>query len=270
VLPRSPFPDRSLSRVAARSSIPGRRASGRGLGPWRLPLFAALATVAALVLTFLALWPQISRPAPTDDAAARLSAGRRFLEEGSFHRALAELEAAAAECKRRPDALPPDELRRLDRLRRQAHLLDALLDEPLQDLLGEAAAVRRENEWQIHFERHYKGRAVVFDDEVGLDALGRPQLRTYVVESGEERARVALEDLIALRQAPLSPPQRLVFGGRLGRFGRDEGGGWVIGFDPDSGVLFTDPEVLAAWRPSLLDADLREVLRRQEGWLRGT
>jgi hypothetical protein len=227
---------------------------------------AALTTLAVLIAVFLVLLPQLSRPPSTGDASARLETARRLLEEGSFHRALEELDAAERERQSRPASLGREETRRLERLRRQGRLLDALLNEPLEDLLRQASSVRRDAEWQQHFARDYKGRTVLFDDEVGLDAAGRPELRSYAVEVGGERARAALEDLTLLRQLPLVPPQRLVFGARLARFERD-GDGWVIGFEPDSGVLLTDPEALASWRPSLLDDDLRAVLRRQEGWL---
>src|SRR5262249_4262559 len=150
----------------------------------------------------------------------------------------------------RPEALTPDENRRLDQLRRQAQLLDNLLGAPLQDLLRQANSVQREDEWQRHFQREYRGKAVLFDDVVALGPDGRPALHFYEVRAGDEVARVAVEDLTLLSKLPL--PQRLLFGARLTSFARDEGGVWAIGLEPDSGVLMTDEDVLAAWRPPLV------------------
>jgi hypothetical protein len=266
VLARSPYLDRSGSRSGGlRGVVAAPSTSPATFRLWRLPLYAAAATITALVIAFMLLAPLLSRPAPEDNAVARLESARRALDEGSFHRARAELEAADRECRRRPDALPRTDQLLLDRLMRQTQLLDNLLSESLQDLLGQASATRREDEWRRRFQRDYKGLAVLFDDEVGLDAAGRPTLLSAAVEVGEERARVALEDLTVLRKAPLDAPQRVLFGGRLARFERD-GDSWVIGFDPDSGVLFTDAETLAAWRPMVVDAELREVLKRQLTW----
>jgi hypothetical protein len=126
--------------------------------------------------------------------------------------------------------------------------------------------VRRPDEWQDRFRAQHLGKAVVFDDVVGRDPAGRPALAVYRVGAGGEKARVALEDLRLLRRLPLDPPQRLVFGGRLASLEREDGGGWVFHFDPDSGVLLTDAGAVAAC-VGPPDADLLEVLRRQQQWL---
>jgi hypothetical protein len=261
VLPRSAFPDRRPGPPAA-----ARKRPRAGLAAWRGPLIAAGATLLVLALGFLLLLPYLNRRPPLD-LKARLDTARRALAEGSFQRALDELNAASRDAAR-ADAVPPDERRQLERLHRQARLLDDLLNQPLQDLLRQAAASRFESEWQRRFARDYKGRAVLFDDEVGLDDDGRPQLRNYVVQVGGERARPALEDLHVLRALPLVPARRLVFGARLASFVRDDAGNWAIGFEPDSGVLLTEPDLLASWRPGLVDDELRKVLGEQERWLR--
>jgi hypothetical protein len=80
-------------------------------------------------------------------------------------------------------------------------------------------------------------------------------------------ARVALEDLTLWRRVPLAPPRRLLFGARLRRLGREAGGVWVVRFQPDSGVLLTDPGAAAACCPAPLDPDLLEVLQRQQEYV---
>jgi hypothetical protein len=71
-----------------------------------------------------------------------------------------------------------------------------------------------------------------------------------------------------LQLVPLDPPPRLIFGGRLAGLAREAGGGWVVRFEPDSGVLLTDAAALAACSPVPPDADALQTLRRQEEWLR--
>jgi hypothetical protein len=270
IFPRSPFPDRPGQPATPTDNRSPSARIARWLTPWRRPLVAGLITLLLLGLGFWLLLPYLSRPLPaaSEDVQGPLDTARRALREGSFHRALELLDTAVRARDRRPDALTSEENHTLDRLHRQAQLLDRLLSRPLQDLLREAGSIRREEEWQRHFEREYRGRTVIFDDEVGLDGGGRPELRFYEVRAGDETARVAVSDLTVLSHLPLQPPRRLLFGGRLASFARDEDGVWVIGFEPDSGVLLTDEDVLAAWRPPLVNDELREVLNRQAIWLR--
>jgi hypothetical protein len=88
------------------------------------------------------------------------------------------------------------------------------------------------------------------------------------VRAGEVEARVALEDLTLLRQLPLDPPRRWLFGVRLANCQREEGGVWVFRFEPESAVLLTDEAAAAACCPGPVDDELHEVLRRQDEWLR--
>jgi hypothetical protein len=54
----------------------------------------------------------------------------------------------------------------------------------------------------------------------------------------------------------------LLFGGRLSDLTREDGGGWVFRFEPDSGVLLTDASAVASCLGPP-DVDLLEVLRFQ-------
>ena len=133
--------------------------------------------------------------------------------------------------------------------------------------MQEAALVRNPDEWQARFENDYRGRAVIFDDVVRRDANGRPALSNYTVVVNKETARLALEDLKLLQALPLPPPARMLFGARPAGCAREGGGGWVVRFEPDSGVLLTDQGAAASCCPAPLGRELEELLRRQEGWL---
>lgn len=234
-----------------------------------MPLGAALGTLAAVAVAFSLILPRLTRPAaevpesPQRDMRLVTEAGQRALAEGNFFLAAREFKVAEP---RVGDDRTPAELRRLEQLRRQADLLSRLHGRSLQEVLHEALPLRRDEEWKDRFRAQHLGKAIVFDDVVGTDPTGRPSLTVYRISTGGESARVALEDLRILRRLPLDVPQRLVFGGRLADLWREEGGGWVFRFDPDSGVLLTDAgAVTACLGPP--DADLLAVLRRQQKWL---
>jgi hypothetical protein len=206
---------------------------------------------------------------PEETAAevqARIDAGRRALADGFFQKALRELDAARAAHERRPDLLPAGEARRVALLQRQASLLSALLGKSLQEILQEAALVRADEEWQARFKQDYLHKAVLFDDWLRRDAQGRPVLQFYTVRVGGHTARLALEDVKLLRDLPLEPPRRLVFGARLAAVEREPGGGWAVRFEPDSGVLLTDRDAAAGCYPGPLDEELIAVLQRQAEW----
>jgi hypothetical protein len=198
---------------------------------------------------------------------SRIEAGRRALGEGNVRLASLALSAALEEHARKPDALDRDALHDLQQLHRQSDLLSRLLDRSLEEILQQALHHRDDEEWRAKFD-DYRGRGVVFDDVLRRDSDGRPMLASYVVQVDEVKARLALEDLSLLRQLPLDPPQRWVFGARLMSCGREEGGVWVIRFEPGSAVLLTDEEAAAACCPGPLDAELRALLARQLEWVK--
>ncbi len=238
------------------------------INTWKLPLITGAATLVVLLLLLWQLLGTLSRKASPAQLKAHWDQGSRALEEGSFHKALDELRSAARERARGPGILSPEDNRRLDELLAEAELLDRLLVESLGEILRQAMATRSE-EWQRHFERDYLGRSILFDGELRLGNAGLPELPFHVVEAGGETARVALEELQLLKMLPLTETQRMIFGARLRWLGRDKQGSWVVEFEPDSGVLITDPSLLASWRPTLVDAATRGVLQRQAGWARG-
>ena len=96
-----------------------------------------------------------------------------------------------------------------------------------------------------------------------------PLLANHVVEVEGTTVRLALEDLVLLRDLPLDAEPRVIFGARLARCAREEGGTWVVRFEPDSGVLLTDAGAVEACFPAAMDERLRETLVRQKGWVEG-
>jgi hypothetical protein len=230
--------------------------------------------LAAMGLLYFAvkayLRPQAATsPRETPESAIRthMESGQRHLREGNVRLALKEFDAAIRQREGSSDALSREEHHHLNQLRRQADLIAHLLDNPLEEILQQGMQHRNNEEWQAKFE-DYRGRTVLFDDVLRRDTTGRPILGFYTVRVGDVEARVALEDLELVRQLPLDPPRRCLFGARLASCRREEGGVWVIRFEPDSGVLLTDEDAAAACCPGPVDDKLRDVLRRQEEWLR--
>jgi hypothetical protein len=256
-------------------------------GPWLAPAAPAMATpahlklgrlflvvlvggVGAMALIFFLVRPYLRPSIAADEAADRrslLDAGERSLREGNVHVALQELNAARTAPERPGGALSRAEQHRLDLLRQQSELLTHLLDSPLEDLIHRAMQHRNAEDWRAKFQ-DYRGRSVIFDDMLRRDGQGRPVLGAYVVQAGAVEVRLALEDLTLLRQLPLDPPRRWLFGVRLASCWREEGGVWVIRFEPESGVLLTDESAAAACCPLPLDKELLDVLKRQNDWLK--
>ncbi|MGL4555001.1 MAG: hypothetical protein ACRC33_27860, partial [Gemmataceae bacterium] len=189
----------------------------------------------------------------------RVEAARVHLARGRFR-----LAASALDCL--PAGLPADEARAAGQLRRQAGALARLSPVPLEDIVRQARFVPDRDEWAAAWADH-RGRGVLFDAALRRDAEGRVAFARYALIVDGEEARVALEDVRALRELPLDDDVRVIFGVRLAACEREEGGGWVVRLDADGGVLFTDRAALEAASPVDLGPDLPDVLARQEGWL---
>lgn len=244
-------------------------AVGSRLHAWRLPLLAGLVTLALVLVGCWVLLSSLARdkgPAVAEVVDAirqRQTAARRALAEGSYHQAFEESAAAKELSDRYPSALDRDERRRLEQFHRQSDVLARLLSEPLQEIVTEATRAQP-RDWQARFQQRYQGRSVLFDDRLRADALGRPALQTYEVRLDDEKVRLAVDDLRVLQHLPLESLPRVLFGARLARVVH-EPDGWVIHFEPESGVLFTDAD---AARCVPVDDELLEVLQRQEKWVR--
>lgn len=258
ILPGSPW-------LVSEESAPARQVARFSLN--RLLVVIILGGALAMTLIFLLIRPHLRRARTTGDIPALLAQGERRLRQGEVFLALKDFNEAREQRNQNPNALSRDEHYRLEQLWRQSDLLARLLDQPLEEVVQRAKQHRSSDEWRAKFE-HYRGRTVVFDDALRRDALDRPSLGSYVVPVGDSEARIALEDLTLLRQLPLEPPRRWLFGARLADCCRETGGTWVFRFEPDSAVLFSDEIAAAVCCPGPLDEELIAVLKRQDEWLR--
>jgi hypothetical protein len=196
----------------------------------------------------------------------RIALGRSALAEGNFQSAAEELESARRSWTAHAEVLPASEGRELAQLQRQAALLADLLTESLEDVLSRIRGLP-EREGQSVFNRRYKGKAVLFYARVRRDAAGQYHL-DYALTEGDHPARLELADLRLLEKLPLEDGPLLLFGARLAGVHREPAGSWVLGLEPDSGVLLTDRgAALACCFRAWDDEPLDEVLARQAAWL---
>jgi hypothetical protein len=271
VLPCSPLPP---VVDPAKQSLVGQR---RSPSLWLMPAAAGLAALFGLVLLYyflLAPWLR-GKDQPTLNSSGLLSASqavsqklqaaRARLAEGSFRLALDAVMQARQEAGPNWQGLPRDQRRQWWQLHRQAALLADLSVEPLEDVLRHAAGVK-EAEWRAEFHARYLGRAMVFDLTVQGTPGGRYR-HNYALRLPDDEASLELGDLVLLHRLRLDQPQRLVFGARLARVGREARGGWVVHLQPDSGVLLTDAGAATACCPAFGDAGARALLEQQAAWL---
>jgi hypothetical protein len=236
-----------------------------------------LAVAATLLLISLALTALIqsewfratgpSRPvapvvaANAPDWRARVDSARQALASGAYQLASQELRAARDQAG---DQTPADR-RKVAQMLRQAELLADLPEVSLPEALRRIGPPRPG--WADEFARRLRGRAIVFDAEVRRDASGSVQI-DYPLFAGDKPVRLNLDPLKVLQRLPLAAPQRLFFGARVAEAKPDALGQWVVSPDPDSGVLFTEPDILTGTSVPA-DAALIEVMRRQAEWVEG-
>lgn len=257
IFPASPWPhsvDERLTPPAIQS-----------LRFWLKPLAAGLVTliVVALGLSWFIsvllhspdrdIPPSASPTAETPTASQFLSQARQSLQRGHLDQAHKLLSQAL-------QAHPGDLAVR--HLHRQAALLADLLDRPLQEIVEQAQLLQMRGqwaEWDRQFAR-YRNRAVLLDDVVRRDAQGRHSLATLELLAGNQLIHLDL-NLKVLEWLNLDEPRRLLLGARLRAVRPGGAGGWIVEFEADSGVLFTDEAAVAACELPL--EDLKPVLHWQ-------
>jgi hypothetical protein len=264
VLPQSPLP-RILNLQGKRT----RRAPR--VGRKRVAWLFGLAFIVAGLTGLLVLWLIFGRPKSLDDAPLAteetetvLQRAQTSLARGNYRTAVEALDRAQAILDQRSGA--PAERRRLSQLRRQAALAADLLEVPLQEVVRHAQELAP-GEWQSVFNERYRGKAVLFDAEVGRADSGKLVL-DYLLIAGRQEARIEITDLEILQHVHVDQPTRLILGARLAGIVRRAPGPWVIHLQPASGVLMTDRSILVATCPILSsDGSLPALLERQSNWL---
>ncbi len=182
LLPSSPFVPGAAGDAAT--------AEKRRRSFWVMPALAGAGTLLLLALLVLAVLPYLPRrdassTEPSRKIETRIESGRTALAGGGFHQAAVELGEVCKQLRKQPGLLSPARHREVEQWYCQADLLDRLLSQSLQELLHQAQAAGREEEWRVRFQSDYQGKTVVFDDLLRRDAEGRPQLSFTAVRSGE-------------------------------------------------------------------------------------
>ena len=264
ILPVSPLPDLSIDRTGVAGS--DRRRRSRWLAGAVLFGLVAIGSAILLTRTPERNVPSIEAPPTQEQLERQVQDASAALADGAYPRAERGFESAL-EIQRRLGNQSSIEQRRLNRLHRQASLLAYLLAETPAAFLRHSIGLP-EADWQEFFQQRYAGRAIVLEDTISRNAAGQYQYGFRIVVLNNE-ARIDLAQLRVLRDLPLFQPQRMLIGMRLAGTRREPAGGWTILLDPDSGVLFTDLEMLAGLSIPV-DAEVRDVLKRQQAWLEPT
>jgi hypothetical protein len=240
------------------------------LRPWLAPVASAVLALAVAGLIVAAIirghrpaGPTISETAAVNFLSERLAAARTALEEGSYHLARDELDAARSLLVQHPRAVPADRARQLTRWRRQADVLADLLSESVSEIVQHSVG-RADKEWDAIFRERYAGKSLVLDTRVYRDAAGHYHA-DYHLEAAGAVGEWDFEKLRLFETLPLQQPQRLVFGFRLRAIRRLTRDRWTVVPEPDSGVLLTDPIVLTGLSVPV-DNELTDLMRRQAQW----
>jgi hypothetical protein len=138
----------------------------------------------------------------------------------------------------------------------EAAVIVNLCPETLETLLEKAS---RSDDWPREFNTLYKGRTVIVDAHVTSvpDGLGngRYELDYRILRQGEggrpgSLGRIDVSNLKLFELIRPNPGNRITFGARLASFNL-VGEEWLVGLEPESGVIMTHGRALQAlgWPP---------------------
>jgi hypothetical protein len=261
--------------TAGGSSMVGHR---RGDWPERLrfwlgPAVAGLVTLAVVGAVLIGIVrayrpADTSRSFPTPDRAERWFAERfevirAALADGSYRTALREIDAVTKLRSQFPLRAELDYSPKLLRWRPQIALLADLLPETVNEIVRHSVGLA-DREWDTIFRERYAGRSLLLDAHVFRDATGHFRI-DYELEAAGAHGVWEFDQFRLFERLPLAQPQRLLFGFRLQSVRRTARDRWMVTPEPDSGVLLTDPLLLAGLSLPT-DDDLADVLKRQAGW----
>ena len=240
---------------------------------WRRPAMIAggiamllTALIAALLLYGLKRPPVLANAETVlGDPKVNLDAALTALNDGNLDQTLLELAEAQKILVTRPQALSGTESRQVTRLQQEVQMIHDLPFESLPDMLALLPGTNDRVADQ-QFRQRYAGRPIVFDATMRRKASGEYAL-DYRLELAGAQIIIDWQKLRLLNRLPLDEPQRMIFGFRLVSAKKAGNRTWTVEPDPDSAVLFTEPEVLLQTSFPSADDETREVLKRQARWL---
>jgi len=125
---------------------------------------------------------------------------------------------------------------------RQVLILADLTTESLPELLHPLPDTS-DRVWDRQFTRHYGGRSILIDGTIRRDGAGSYHM-DLEFETTMGPIRLMWESVRLLNELPLETPTRLLIGVRMSRAKCNANRRWTIEFQPESGVLVTDADLL--------------------------
>ncbi len=228
-----------------------------GLRDWgnrhKLPL--VLISVVLLVVSTFAyrVWRQRWENLP-HEAEVNFDEGTKALELGEFDSAKRKLGIAARDFERL--GIDDERARDARQLADEAAILADRASRTLEEMVEEAARYDPPEQWPSRFETIYRGQAVIVDSEVEAEPDQSPfksyelTYRIFVGRPPGRRGRIDLKGFKLFETLKPVKSQRVLFGARLASLTLD-GNEWVVGLEPDSGVIMTRQKALEKtdWTP---------------------
>jgi hypothetical protein len=261
-----PTPSGARSNRSPRSSsspvaVTVTKREPRDLGAWartrRNPLiFAAVVAVVIGTVAFrawrsrLAELPQIAEKGRSEGLAA--------LDAGQFDVAYKLLSEARRAVQTLGDEFPGSSA--IKQAAGEAEIITRLVVDPLEQLLDEASR-SDPDAWDDQFRKLYKGRTIIIESEITVvpnaNGEGRYDLRYRIFPNGEgaRPRRIGKIETKGFKHFDVIKPKlhdTVIFGAALASFSLDaETGVWLVGLEPDSGVIMTHHKALEAlgWDP---------------------
>jgi hypothetical protein len=216
-------------------------------------IFAAVALLVVATVVFRA---RRARLQELPGIAERgLTQGLDALDEGRFDTALQLLSEARDAVDQLGSGFDPGKASAIRQGAHEVEIFSRLAPATLKEMLDEATRSDAKD-WAATFDRLYKGRTILIDDEIAEvpdgQGRGRYELHFRILPPGEGvRPRsVGLIDTKGFKLFEITQPKvgyRVTFGAKLASFQYDlESEVWLVGLMPDSGVSITHHKALKA------------------------
>ncbi|HEU5115487.1 MAG TPA: hypothetical protein VFT74_02310, partial [Isosphaeraceae bacterium] len=188
------------------------------------------------------------------EAEVHFDEGTSALELGEFDSAKRKLGIAAHDFELL--GIDDERARNARQLADEAAILADRASRTLEEIVEEAARYDPPEQWPSRFETIYRGQAVIVDSEVETEPDHSPfksyelTYRIFVGRPPGRRGRIDLKGFKLFETLRPVKSQRVLFGARLASLTLD-GNEWVVGLEPDSGVIMTRQKALEKtdWTP---------------------